>query len=209
MRGEDTVRRFAPYFRRGSPPHARGRPTVSESVVHGIGITPACAGKTFRLCVSPTATPDHPRMRGEDDVRGVEDHVRRGSPPHARGRRSSTLLDGLLQRITPACAGKTHWIHLRGGLYSDHPRMRGEDGGACGRAASGRGSPPHARGRHRLWKYSIYGRRITPACAGKTPTPSPSSTTGPDHPRMRGEDGDCSSTIRRAYGSPPHARGRR
>ena len=127
MRGEDTVRRFAPYFRRGSPPHARGRPTVSESVVHGIGITPACAGKTFRLCVSPTATPDHPRMRGEDTKPTSAELNKLGSPPHARGRLGPPFGLGAQRRITPACAGKTRGYNFVLRVASDHPRMRGED----------------------------------------------------------------------------------
>ena len=52
------------------------------------------------------------------------------------------------------------------------------------------------------------GKRITPACAGKTGLTDPSTTSKRDHPRMRGEDLVLSPCIQGNGGSPPHARGR-
>ena len=107
--------------------------------------------------------------------------------------------------------------------------MRGEDSAATYNSGAFAGSPPHARGRRPCRWTLPSSRRITPACAGKTTATPCTERRQADHPRMRGEDGDCSSTIRRAYritpacagkteactcpilcvGSPPHARGRR
>ena len=86
--------------------------------------------------------------------------------------------------------------------------MRGEDFNDVTKVVFDEGSPPHARGRRDLLCRSHHGRGITPACAGKTrPTPR-TSHTGWDHPRMRGEDAKQMSPVKRACGSPPHARGR-
>ena len=46
MRGEDRCLTPARKGRTGSPPHARGRPTLTDNKIVHRGITPACAGKT-------------------------------------------------------------------------------------------------------------------------------------------------------------------
>ena len=46
-------------------------------------------------------------MRGEDPSLEAEAEFKRGSPPHARGRLTERSNKEMLQRITPACAGKT------------------------------------------------------------------------------------------------------
>ena len=54
------------------------------------------------------------------------------------------------------------------GFKADHPRMRGEDAARLTAACSATGSPPHARGRHKVGNVKTQTKRITPACAGKT-----------------------------------------
>ena len=46
MRGEDALSASGMWRTRGSPPHARGRPSAERPKVGGVRITPACAGKT-------------------------------------------------------------------------------------------------------------------------------------------------------------------
>ena len=46
MRGEDSNARTGIVSGRGSPPHARGRHYFEYRHLVGVGITPACAGKT-------------------------------------------------------------------------------------------------------------------------------------------------------------------
>ena len=87
MRGEDGIYYMKGSEEVGSPPHARGRPVMEFAVFAGLGITPACAGKTEFL-------PFRLRARG-------------GSPPHARGRLSMRTHRNSCRGITPACAGKT------------------------------------------------------------------------------------------------------
>ena len=127
-------------------------------------------------------------MRGEDQTTADGKVAFRGSPPHARGRR----------RVV----GCGVWC------LGDHPRMRGEDFQPHFCELRRAGSPPHARGRR---PYSQRRRRavgITPACAGKTRAPRPTTIRAGDHPRMRGEDPAYGSREAGDDGSPPHARGR-
>ena len=107
MRGEDPGVECASDRVFGSPPHARGRLLEPMRSPTGQGITPACAGKTKSNRFRPNGTPDHPRMRGEDNFRLDLLSRNVGSPPHARGRLVSRLAFNDLHRITPACAGKT------------------------------------------------------------------------------------------------------
>ena len=230
MRGEDPPVPGLRYPPTPSPPHARGRPLRAGRRAGFRGITPACAGKTPTAKIGRPRTPDHPRMRGEDATIGSSAFDSLGSPPHARGRRVLGAWPCQPPGITPACAGKTQAPqrgagpnagsppHARGRLPTregenmtdlDHPRMRGEDPTNCANLLRGAGSPPHARGRPADTRWHRGGRRITPACAGKTIFRKLSNFLDEDHPRMRGEDvyGKCLRIF--PLGSPPHARGRR
>ena len=86
--------------------------------------------------------------------------------------------------------------------------MCGKDFRTFLRISSLRGSPPHVRERPRRQGDAGRGYRITPACAGKTP--SGFSVPGPceDHPRMCGKDPFSSCIIFPQPGSPPHVRER-
>ena len=66
--------------------------------------------------------------------------------------------------------------------------MRGEDLHAHVVSDPAVGSPPHARGRRLLVLADGMGGAITPACAGKTSSPTCTTAAQTDHPRMRGED---------------------
>ena len=188
MRGEDGPTYTQVVEHIGSPPHARGRPCSYDVPFYRLGITPACAGKTILAWGCLGLNRDHPRMRGEDVFRRFTMLFQEGSPPHARGRRSSRYSSARRVRITPACAGKTRF---RGGgrcRGTDHPRMRGEDTSPSGQNGRRIGSPPHARGRLSRSARSAAGSWIPPACAGKTPRQRREGYASPDHPRMRGED---------------------
>ena len=168
MRGEDFAQIVPRHGKPGSPPHARGRPKSRRAAHRRQGITPACAGKTFRGQRGLDHDGDHPRMRGEDMPSPFASPAAGGSPPHARGRLKSANTTKKERRITPACAGKTCPLTRNSISGQDHPRMRGEDGNLGVRRALLRGSPPHARGRRGGGCRARSIRRITPACAGKT-----------------------------------------
>ena len=64
--GENTVRGKSLYFPCGSPPHMRGKPTISQMESGKQRITPAHAGKTQCVPCQIMSTPDHPRTCGEN-----------------------------------------------------------------------------------------------------------------------------------------------
>ena len=65
-------------------------------------------------------------MCGEKKVmRGAKDK-RMGSPPHVRGKAGRRTSCTGIQRITPACAGKSFVHYVIDTLVEDHPRMCGE-----------------------------------------------------------------------------------
>ena len=91
----------------GSPPHTRGKHELWKTHIQPLRITPAHAGKTrSSLILSPWAE-DHPRTRGENQVRLPVTMYPPGSPPHTRGKLISGLKKTFTTRITPAHAGKT------------------------------------------------------------------------------------------------------
>ena len=146
-------------------------------------------------------------MRGEDFPERSPTGGAIGSPPHARGRRSTSTSGRPATGITPACAGKTGVVETNSKWDMDHPRMRGEDNYAPYASTNVVGSPPHARGRRDQVKELYQFIRITPACAGKTFPPTTNRRERRDHPRMRGEDTNAWETHNENGGSPPHARG--
>ncbi len=90
---------------------------------------------------------------------------------------------------------------------SDHPRVRGENIAAARSTCRCAGSPPRARGEHRRPRQDDHGRRITPACAGRTGSGTAPGRASWDHPRVRGENNPSMSEISESPGSPPRARG--
>ena len=93
-----------------------------------------------------------------------------------------------LQRITPACAGKTLYTrHSYHNLW-DHPRVCGKNR-ACARCyAEGLGSPPRVREKQESMQSSRVPLRITPARAGKTTGCTGCVGCGGDHPRACGKN---------------------
>ncbi len=176
-----------------------------------------------------TASPVHPRVRGDDGDGRMKAHTYNGSPPRARGRRQVRLQQDHVVRFTPACAGTTpRAATARHGrrftpacagttrrpgppmtAAAVHPRVRGDDLGFGFGDASLVGSPPRARGRHLRVPCIDLALRFTPACAGTTPPGGSRETHAPVHPRVRGDDRGMQPARNASSGSPPRARGRR
>ena len=152
----------------GSPPHVRERLTGFPNDVSGIGITPACAGKTTPILPGRLDAQDHPRMCGKDVHPRPFLPEMIGSPPHVRERLASKYGYDNPDGITPACAGKTAGDLRAVDPCGDHPRMCGKDLLSCFGEVTNSGSPPHVRERLNIdFRGRVY-PRITPACAGKT-----------------------------------------
>ena len=110
-----------------------------------------------------------------------------GSPPLVRGKAEDGKYYNGATGITPACAGKSGSPSKNRALYGDHPRLYGEKRKPIFAAAVGKGSPPPVRGKVPLAEVQHLYRRITPACAGKSPAFADELPFIEDHPRLCGE----------------------
>ena len=191
----------------GSPPRARGADDGSGTPGAAIGITPACAGSSCSASVKMGASGDHPRVRGEQSKRGIDQWTNGGSPPRARGAAGGVAAMTRSGGITPACAGSSACTSCSPEPPGDHPRVRGEQAVLPSGKVGIDGSPPRARGAVRGGVAGRWGAGITPACAGSRATATPSTRTPRDHPRVRGEQGQHSADDHVQQGSPPRARG--
>ena len=139
----------------------------------------------------------------------MDQYLKEGSSPLARGLRGLGVEILPAERIIPARAGFTIICTALGPLAEDHPRSRGVYAVALRVCMSGHGSSPLARGlrgRRRGIRLRI---RIIPARAGFT-EPQPRRTTAPeDHPRSRGVYLAPTGSSSRRAGSSPLARGLR
>ena len=91
----------------GSSPHTRGAQTSGASRDGSPGIIPAYAGSTTATSMTASASPDHPRIRGEHETAPSDYATSVGSSPHTRGARSSPPRKAVRGRIIPAYAGST------------------------------------------------------------------------------------------------------
>ena len=137
-------------------------------------------------------------------------HVRSspGSPPHTRGRSPSSAGTKVIDRFTPAYAGKILDSAFANASLEVHPRIRGEDHNFLFLIPYSLGSPPHTRGRLLRTFFSTLANRFTPAYAGKIFAASSVPRIAKVHPRIRGEDKMKIQELHKAVGSPPHTRGR-
>ena len=153
----------------------------------GLGIIPAYAGSTSRVCPSRRLSGDHPRIRGEHDRIASESTLDGGSSPHTRGAHPVGLVRGRGLGIIPAYAGSTS------------PTASAADWAY--------GSSPHTRGARRRRRGRSAATRIIPAYAGSTLRADRFCACRRDHPRIRGEHGDAFMLTVGGWGSSPHTRG--
>ena len=209
MRGDDGVRNGRRNPQNGRPPRARGRRTTGPAARRRLGTTPACAGTTRCAASATPGTWDDPRVRGDDSATsGRAKHVI-GRPPRARGRPSTAVASGHVERTTPACAGTTSSHAEICEHPEDDPRVRGDDWGCALAGADRTGRPPRARGRRPVPGRPDRARGTTPACAGTTAVGDGSGSAGEDDPRVRGDDRFMRAMTPPHSGRPPRARGRR
>lgn len=106
IRGEKHDKIYLPFHYLGSPPHTRGKAASIKEFLYGERITPAYAGKRYFRLTARRLDRDHPRIRGEKLSRQSPCHIRKGSPPHTRGKEHFTGGGIVVFGITPAYAGK-------------------------------------------------------------------------------------------------------
>ena len=131
----------------GSPPRMRGKGQPLYIVVSESGITPACAGKRASWCLVILRLRDHPRVCGEKFHYLYYYGYNKGSPPRVRGKVVDEYMANLLDRITPACAGKRLIVTSHSARTWDHPRVCGEKFLETKTWTMPQGSPPRVRGK--------------------------------------------------------------
>ena len=131
-----------------------------------------------------------------------------GSPPRVRGKGAVKIKAQPQAGITPACAGKRLIVTSHNARTWDHPRVCGEKPEFLKSLSQGAGSPPRVRGKANSGIRQNLERRITPACAGKSPLPLCRHGSPWDHPRVCGEKPRHNALRLADVGSPPRVRGK-
>ena len=199
----------SPAFTTGHPRMCGERRCVSRLLKRQYGSSPHARGtRSARSGRRPRQTV-HPRMYGERARSSQRQAASVGSSPHVRGTPKLQLLDAVVVRFIPACAGNAHGIRRFALHDTVHPRMRGERNLQSGRRSTADGSSPHARGTPLHDLDPIMANRFIPACAGNAPSAGPATGSASVHPRMRGERTLPRMTAPMRIGSSPHARGTR
>ncbi len=194
--------------RLGSPPRVRGKgPQVVEGCLQQ-RITPACAGKSRVLALSPPVRADHPRVCGEKRLPLRTSSCAAGSPPRVRGKVHVVQIIHAAAGITPACAGKSSRSDDALSMSSDHPRVCGEKVLGVARKKRRMGSPPRVRGKAMVRSRLRRRAGITPACAGKRRPATWTASLPADHPRVCGEKAFVEPENEQKQGSPPRVRGK-
>ena len=125
-----------------------------------------------------------------------------------RGKPKDSFDQVVMDRITPAHAGKTRAECIQSRFRGDHPRACGENYAELIVAGLMTGSPPRMRGKHVREREQSGRIRITPAHAGKTYRAPLSFTSTEDHPRACGENPSPERLKMPLRGSPPRMRGK-
>ena len=154
----------------------------------GCRITPAYAGKSWFFHALFVSFRDHPRLCGEKSGASLLLRVSSGSPPPMRGKVDGEDAGSVVDRITPAYAGKSTTWYRPDITAKDHPRLCGE-----------KPLIPF----HTPEKYGI-----TPAYAGKRQQEVGKLDQNKDHPRLCGEKWKFWLIYVSCSGSPPPMRGK-
>ena len=192
----------------GSSPLTRGKRPSPRSRTLPRGLIPAHAGKTSSACGVGSGSRAHPRSRGENSARNSMRSGRLGSSPLTRGKPQRHCLGRVNLRLIPAHAGKTRQASLPRCVPGAHPRSRGENRSRECLRRRRVGSSPLTRGKPGASPQSPLRRRLIPAHAGKTVSPSSISSLTWAHPRSRGENLPTIEQVVVDEGSSPLTRGK-
>ena len=192
----------------GSPPRMRGKGLGASKGCDGVGITPACAGKSASHGCCSRGWRDHPRVCGEKVSAIHRESASLGSPPRMRGKVTSGMLFLAFIGITPAYAGKRQMARKAGRTKPDHPRVCGEKPLPDPERIFQVGSPPRMRGKVPPHCCFCPAHGITPAYAGKSLWLFCCVSLPSDHPRVCGEKPALILRITWLQGSPPRMRGK-
>ena len=108
--GKNPVLRLVGNLVPGSPPRVREERSYEQDTNGPLRITPACAGRTNNPSPRSCAMEDHPRVCGKNSRCLSIMLTFPGSPPRVREERLHRFGDLDSEGITPACAGRTHYL---------------------------------------------------------------------------------------------------
>ena len=97
----------------GSSPRVRGKLQTSFSLIIGVRLIPARAGKTRESKAVPAGYWAHPRACGENIDCAYYPHGETGSSPRVRGKRGQERRRSDGGGLIPARAGKTRGTHTK------------------------------------------------------------------------------------------------
>ena len=206
--GENGHRWTARSRRRGSSPRVRGKHRATFEALAGMGLIPACAGKTLRLFFWSAGGRAHPRVCGENARYSFCAVPRRGSSPRVRGKRRPLGQHRAARGLIPARAGKTVGVGPLRPHSVAHPRACGENSARREPSSRSTGSSPRVRGKRHLQRARLDNHGLIPARAGKTSKPSATSRHYWAHPRACGENGRPTALQLLTPGSSPRVRGK-
>ena len=129
------------------------------------------------------------------------------SPPRVRGAPGPDPRIRRTDRLTPACAGSTRRVRRRCHRRTTHPRVCGEHTSSHFSRAFCLDSPPRVRGALTQQRRVAAAGRLTPACAGSTPSSRRARASPTTHPRVCGEHGHPVDDSEICTDSPPRVRG--
>ena len=205
--GEERPAQCEPRGARGSPPRVRGGGSVIELPREPVGFTPACAGRSMACVILRCSAWVHPRVCGEEKPVPYSTAAPTGSPPRVRGGDSALIGELVVDRFTPACAGRRRNSSGPSSPTRVHPRVCGEEIRRAGISEASSGSPPRVRGGGDPTRPATTCAGFTPACAGRRTSRCTRRRPAGVHPRVCGEEDSAPIGAGAAWGSPPRVRG--
>ena len=133
-----------------------------------MSIYPACAGINLTILSADCENGNLPRMRGDQPNGYATCNAEKEFTPHARGLTRLPDQSSQCSAIYPACAGITLCRSSAMVLFSNLPRMRGDQPASGTDRADMPAFTPHARGSTSSIMSFITPMSIYPACAGIT-----------------------------------------
>ena len=186
--GENLMMEWSRVREMGSSPRVRGKLPRCFCQVVGVGLIPACAGKTWKPFARSPKERAHPRVCGENAAQKRRSNSAPGSSPRVRGKHPEHQPQGNFRRLIPACAGKTP--NISGGFSRPgaHPRVCGENPRYQLTVKTVSGSSPRVRGKLMGLAAAVGSTGLIPACAGKTSHMRFVCRRSWAHPRVCGEN---------------------
>ena len=131
----------------GSSPRGRGKRVSVVSVIVGLRLIPARAGKTGAPATTCGAVPAHPRAGGENHFGNLSARKFLGSSPRGRGKLLRSKRHVPAPGLIPARAGKTTRSTPTALRSTAHPRAGGENDEYQSLDPMRAGSSPRGRGK--------------------------------------------------------------